>query len=323
MSNVYEVLERYAKVAGTAGRVLRPSSVSIMVSADTLTAYSYGSHFPLSVLMPEGDVVRGWWLVNGDRYSHITSGHQSTLRSALLRTGLPMLTVPFTALDSAGIRRSTVRPVHVTDDTWTTVTRYGTAGDCPSWADSITDLGDGRRSWTVQEHHLGGAVLTATYRVWDGTADHVATASFLSAFDEQEGHGLYFLAQLPEGCHPQTVAEAFTMLRPAEVLKADMLGVHVTRQGDVFAVPASVTTRELPGPSAHAAYVLGVSHVATEVREHLGVTYGRGFLRHRPRESWRQPEHRMQRIGDGRAWHALIRNTVPDGRSWSLGGRVD
>jgi hypothetical protein len=309
-----QVTDRYAEAAPN-GRMLRPKGTSVYVSDDGHTIYSYGYHFPMAQIMPSGDEPRGWWLVNGDRYSKTTNRHQSDLRSALARTGLPMLIVPFSALDRAGIQKSSIQPVVIDPDGWQTVTRRGPASEMPRYVYDFRDLGDGMREWDTRVHHLGGAVFTASYRVWD----HRETASFLSAFDDQEGFGLYFLAQLPDGAAPATVAEAFDALRPAEVREADAAGLPVVRQGDVFAIPVELTTRGLPGPSVPHAYVLGVNHVATEVRELDGATYARGTLRHRP--LWRRPEHRMQKLGGG--WHRLVRNTVPDGRSWSIDGKVD
>ena len=314
MASNSEVSSRYAEAAPD-GRMLRPKANNVLVSDDGTTIYSYGRHFPMARIMPAGDDPRGWWLVNGDSYSVSTSRHQSDLRSALARTGLPVLIVPFTAISRAGIRQAAIVPVQIMPDTYETVWHSEPKPD-GTYAWDVRTLPDGREQWAARVHHLGASVFTAEYG-HDGAA-----ASFLSAFDEQERHALYFLAQLPDGVHPATVAEALTALRLAEVLAADAAGVPVTRQGDVFAIPADVLTRELPA-GARQAYVLGVNHVATEVRERDGVTWARGTLRHRPRDSWRQPEHKRQRMGDGRQWHRLIRNTVPDGRSWSAGGRVD
>jgi hypothetical protein len=323
-----QVTDRFAQAAPD-GAMLRPRSNTVFVSADGHTIYSYGHHFPMATIMPAADgTARGWWLVNGDRHSVTTSGHQSALRTALARTGLPVLIVPFSALESAGIRHDSITPVAIDPDQWETVW-HSEAKPEGTYAYDYRTLPNGQQQWSSYVHHLGASVFTAnygtrTYGMLDaGRGDVLTTATFLSAFDEQEGHGLYFLAELPAGAHPATVAEALTALRPNDVLAADQAGVHVTRQGDVFAVPAEITTRELPGPSRHGAYVLGVNHTATEVRELDGVTYARGTLRHRPRESWRSPEHKMQRMGNGRQWHRLVKNTVPEGRSWSVSGNVD
>src|SRR5271170_6381641 len=120
MTTNSQVTDRYATAAPD-GAMLRPKSNNVYVSRDGRTIYSYGSHFPMAIIMPAGggcscgnsqasvdaghlsvsntshrqlpDNPRGWWLVNGDRYSVTTSRHQSDLRGALAKTGLPMLIV--------------------------------------------------------------------------------------------------------------------------------------------------------------------------------------------------------------------------------------
>lgn len=319
-----QVTARYAKAA-PGGVMLRPKANNVYVSPDGRTIYSYGSHFPMAHIMPAEDgTPRGWWLVNGDKYSVTTSHHQSDLRSCLARTGLPVLIVPFSALREAGIRRDTITPVEILPDSYEIVWH---SEPKPAGTYAYDYRNDGAE-WASRVHHLGASVFTADTR--SGWSDYgtpiMATCSYLSAFDNQERFGLYFLAELPDGVMPQTVAEAFTALRPAMVQEADAAGVKVTRQGDVFAIQTGLTTRELTRAGAvrpDTAYVLGVNHTATDVRVLGDETYARGILRHRPRESWRRPEHRMQRMGDGKTWHRVVKNTVPDGRSWSAGGNVD
>lgn len=324
MTTNSQVIDRYAAAAPD-GAMLRPRSNNVYVSDDGRTIYSYGSHFPMAHIMPDGDSPRGWWLVNGDSYSPTTNGHQSSLRGALAKTHLPMLIVPFSALERAGISQDTIKPVQIMPDEFETVWHSEDKPD-GTYAYDYRDMPDGSRQWASRVHHLGASVFTATYRGdWTGRNYSNHRASFLSAFDDQEGAGgLYFLAQLPDGSNPETVAEAFTALRPMEVRAADVSGLPVTRQGDVFAVPSELGTRDLPGPSRRGEYVLGVNHTATEVRtDGMGNDYGRGHLRHRPQEWGRLPEHRRQRMGDGKTWHRLVKNTVPAGRSWSVGGGVD
>ena len=306
------------------------------------TVYSYGWHFPLARIMPlaSGDP-RGWWLLNGDTYSVSTTRHQNLVRAAVKDTGLPVMIVSFDALRQAGIRQNTITPVEILPDRYTWEPRISSLppGELAlsddrfnrNWQQRLSD-----RKWTYEAHmhHLGEAVFRAEYtqrvpRVlengeWRYPPDIHGTAYFLSAFDENEpGFGLYFLAQLPEGAEPTTVAEARECLKPGGVRVAEAQGHEVLRQGDVFAIPVPWSTRDFPGPSERSAYVLDVNHVVTEVRKRDGLTYGRGYMRHRPQESWRQPEHRRVKLGDGSTWYLLVRNTVPDGRSWSMGGDVD
>jgi len=335
MATIFGIIQRYAEQAGTPNpKFLHDKRANVYVGesggnywrgGDGRTIYSYGSHFPMATIMPEGDNPRGWWLVNGDTYSSSTSQHQSELRAALKRTGLPMLIVPFTALNQAGIRQRTIKPVSIRPDRYTWERR--TREEAPKeWELKYTDgyrnwaeLPDGRWSYEMPVHHLGDSLFFAYYDHRNGAHDG---AFFLSAFDENEpSPGLYFLAQLPDDAHPTTVEEAFEALKPEEVKNAENLPVEVLRQGDVFAIPTYASTRDLPGPSKRSEYVLNVNHQATEVRTMSNSTFARGYLRHRPQG--RGPEHRRVKLGDGKTWYKLVRNTVPEGRSWSVSGNVD
>jgi len=351
MSNIDQIIDRYAEVAGTRdAKFLKNANANVFVgsrwngnTANDTIIYSYGTHFPMAIIMPDGKNNRGWWLVNGDNYSPTTSRHQSAVRGAVQRTGLPVLIVPFSALDRAGINKDSIKAVHIRPDRYTWEPRV--SAEEPSWWPAATDgdhgyyrdyyqnlrrLEDGRYAYEVKIHHLGDSLFTAQYEYkrpeWDDKREEVKyyrrTAYFLSSFDENEpGFGLYFLAELPKWAKPATVEEAFESLKPDEVISAELDGIAVKRQGDVFAIPWGTATKDLPGPSVKQAHVLGVNHSVTEMRQRDGHTYARGTMRHRPRESWRRPEHK--RLSLGRQWHEVVRNTVPDGRSWSIQGNVD
>lgn len=362
-----DIIRRYAREAGKPSpKFLYSASLNVYVNsrygtgrdygAGSDTIYSYGSHFPMAVIMPDrvtGET-RGWWLLNGDRYSPSTTRHQEALRSAIKGTGLPVLIIPFSALNPSGIDRSSITPIEILPDRWTWEPREREEppaewqvmddssfhGSTRAWQQRISD-----RKWLceVSVHHLGESLfkadfsyteyvpsytdLTTMERVYPGYTPRKGSAYFLSAFDTNEpGQGLYFLAQLPEGASPPTVAEAFEALKPAEVHQSEYFAGpgSVLRQGDVFAVRSDRATRELPGPGKRSAYVLGVNHQVTEVRiDGMGNTYGRGVMRHKPQESGRRPEHRSVKLGDGKAWYLLVKNTVPAGRSWSVSGQVD
>lgn len=341
-----DIAIRWAENTGKPGRaLLRSQAGNLFVHPyDDRELVSYGTHFTLARIMPDAEGnPRGWWLVNGDSYSVSTSRHQGTVRAAVARTGLPVLIVPFTVLDRASINRDSIVPVEVTADRYEPETHIVAARtDLPAHMQGNPEYynarprDDGRWEYDTQRHWLGASVFKATYLISEGTYGvdfHTTerTAYFLSAFDEQETRPLYFLAELPQGAHPQTVAEALEALKPPEVLEAEAEGVTVTRQGDVFAIPTAKDTRTLKTSgdyydTKHLDYVLGVNHTATDVIEVYGdqtMTYGRGLLRHSPTGLWRAPEHKRQKMGDGKTWHLLVKNTVPDGRSWSMGGNVD
>lgn len=311
---------------------------------------SYGTHFVLAEIM--GD--REWWLLNADTYSVSTSRHQSETRSALAGTGLPMLLVPFSCLREAEIIRNTIVPVDIRPDrtekithtvrTWAEVpesrkSEHYSPEDMPA---GLVDYyafknADGLYQWTVSRHWLGDSLFKATYntRVRDDDGNYATrTAYFLSSFDYQESQPLYFLAELPQWAEPTSVEQAIECLKPDAVKLAEAGGLTVTRQGDVFAVPTpEVSTSHFRGHErVKGARILGVNHTATESVVMPEGTYARGILRHSPEQSWRAPEHKRQRMGDGKTWHYLVKNTVPAStdlwgrtvsRSWSRGGRVD
>lgn len=328
------------------------------------TIFSYGPHFPLAEIMPGNGTRRGWWLLNGDRWrggggwGSSTSGQQTEVQQLVRDTGLPYLIVPFSALNQAGIRHNSIQIVDQLPEryTWETFTREtapsqyeldsvlaeGAKLNSTWYFRNWEQLENGRWSYETSVHHLGEAVFEADYQYWRREPAHMdlethllvhpaghyvdGTSYFLSAFDENEpGFGLYFLAQLPDGAEPRTVAEAREALKPNLVKGAEQNGLGVLRQGDVFAVAhPALKTAQLPGPSKRGEFVLHVNHQVTEVRrDNSGTTYGRGVMRHKPREWGRRPEHRAVKLGDGKTWYELVKNTVPEGRSWSVGGQVD
>lgn len=332
MTTNYDIIRSYAQNAGRSREYRHAKDANVYASGDTI--YSYGSHFPMAVLLGDRSKGNGWWLVNGDTYSMTTTRHQRIVREELKRTCLPMLIVPFSALESAGIERQSIIPVQVLADTWAERTERRPLKDLPKYMQSglAFFLQDGTLAevpgepglydYTHRVHVLGESLFRAGYYTYETTSEGTRRTAhrryFLSAFDEQDNN-LYFLAELPARAHPATVEEAREALRPPEVSEADAAGIKVVRQGDVFAVPVEVSTRQLSGHTRRGAYVLGTSHTATEVRVHDGKTYARGCLRHKPK--WRRPEHRLQQLG--RDWHLLVKNTVPEGRSWSISGNTD
>lgn len=94
--------------------------------------YSYGSHFTLVQAQRDRKGVVTGFLLNGDRYSNTTSGHQATVRNAIARTGYPSVIVPFEALHSASIDLDTVEIVDVLPDRVTLTTHTFTEVQ-PGW----------------------------------------------------------------------------------------------------------------------------------------------------------------------------------------------
>lgn len=165
-------------------------------------------------------------------------------------------------------------------------------------------------------------------------------AYFLSAFDENESRPSYFFCELPPRVRPTTVAEAFETLKPQSVKLAEELGREVQRQGDIYWIPMPDldlrTLKEQGGrhirrkivvtdegdrwgrPARRMGWadgadpsVLSTNHTATEQVRVGRLTYARGTLRHEP--SGRRPDHARIRLGDGKTWGLVVKNTVPIG----------
>lgn len=354
MATISAIAHRWAQEAGKPAPRLIGSSRSNNVYGDSRQLYSYGSHFPLARIVLDSGGNRSWFLLNGDNYSASTRRHQNETRDAVKGTGLDSMIVPFTALREAGIKLDSITPVEILPDreVYTTqivaaledVPEYhkplvGSESHHRGWYDA-SQREDGQWQYETSRHWLGSAVFTASFR-YSGYADPAdrdswreveGSAYFLSAFDENEPNPLYFLAQLPEGAAPQSYAQALDLLKPMVVADAEASGAEVLRQGDVFAIPTDLTTRQLTAAGGVRTepnrlgnrHVLGVSHKATEVMTTpAGATYARGIMRHSPLESWRSPEHRAVKLGDRKTWYLLALNTVPAGRSWSMAGNVD
>jgi len=196
---------------------------------------------------------------------------------------------------------------------------------------------DGIWRWTETRHWLGDCIFRARLtetRTRKATREEIGSlrrrrsdprgrvayrvtrwATFISSFDYQEPRALYFLAELPYGAKPRTVDEAIGLLRPPEVIAAQARGLNVLRQGDVFAIPTKLDRAQLrrlaKGDFAKRLKVLDTDHSVTEgVICKGGATFGRGIMRHDV-DGWRTPDHVRLKLGDGKTWHLLIRNTVP------------
>lgn len=337
MSTHADIVERYVAEAGKqAPNLPRSTRGNVFVHpADTRELVSYGTHFTLARIMLDDQGNRSWWLLNGDTYSVSTTRHQGLVRDACHRSGLPVMIVPFTVLGAAGIAPDSIEPVEITSDRfdWTTHHADDLAEVPRTWRSSARQTADGCWTWDTARHRLGESLFRAAYThgVDRETGRRLTgSAYFLSAFDHQESRPHYFLCELPAKAVPSSVAEAFEALKPAPVIEAEA-ACTVTRQGDVFAVPVELTTRQVHkrGKSQRRGVLLDLSHEASEVvQADDGTTYARGCLHHAPVGWDRVPEHRRQRMGDGRQWHVIVKNTVPvdhrgDSRAWSRAGNVD
>ncbi len=165
----------------------------------------------------------------------------------------------------------------------------------------------------LEHHRLGDSLFSAVA--------HGARRLYVSSFDYQERWPLYFLAELPWHTrgHVKTVHDAILSLAPRLVHAAIAQERNVLRQGDMFAVPTSLTTRDVRlrsgRPLRRMEGVFGTDHLATEQYVcKAGVTYARGFLHHRP--FGRRPDHASCFLG--KDWHLIVPNAVPRRRAGAM-----
>jgi hypothetical protein len=195
---------------------------------------------------------------------------------------------------------------------------------------SRVEVENGRFRVERWQHFLGACVFTAR------VTGRERRVKFISAFDENERRPLYFLAELPR-CSARTYEEALDALAPRIVHAALAQSRDVTRQGDIFAIPTELDKRALrkrgarfvsrsnptftggPGGLLSDARLLGTDHIATEVAKVGRAVYARGCLYHDP--GFRTQDHARRRMGDGRTWHLIVRNTVPRSRRVTAGAR--
>lgn len=336
------------------GNPLRGFSVYIDVSGDVI--YSYGTHFPMAY----ADDKKKLFIVNGDRYSSSTSAHQNALRSAISgNTEYASVTIPFSVLRAANIESlwAKVLPdINVLDEGQEIDIAHcdtcGTDIDLNEWWEHGTLKGF-RKEVRKNEHKKWRRHLLAPSLIRSGDR------YFLSGFDEtaRAWNGGYFFTELPHKC--KTIDEAFAMLRPEAVKRADAKNIEVKRQGDIFAIPTDVTTRKLHKKATklpkhvmkvlldwnnepfaeeeteefaeptqikyikngYRPRLLDTNHYATEAVS--VVEHGKEVIYARGtlyhKPSWREADHRN--ITLGKVWHKIYRNTAVN--SWSVSGRVD
>lgn len=349
MASNSEVCNRWAKsLLDSSVRIPSTTHNRVKVyEADAI--YSYGSHFQMAKLIRNKDRSPKFVLINGDTFSVSTTRHQGHVRDALRQYAgeIPTLIIPFTALDRAGIIRESIeildtkgegRDVTIreskslprdvklkTDGIYHdfdnghyhyTMPEGGVLTN--SWNHEVRLGDDGIYRWRSVRHWLGDSLISAKLE-WSHDRSQ-RRVKFLSSFDRQETNRLYFLCQLPRTA-AVTFDDAIEALKPDPVVLAEGMGRTVTRQGDMFAVPiAKLTKRDLTksgakfSVSAKSVPLIGTSHTATLIATMPdGTQYARGTMYHKPSlVTWgREPEHRSQKMGDGKTWHLIVKNTVP------------
>jgi hypothetical protein len=305
--------------------------------------YSYGHHFPLAI---RNDTDKTF-LVNGDRWGHVTAGHQSEVRGAIHNRNdfkdYKVLTVPCSIFQR-------VYSIHYWKNLHIKLIDVGVDKEicecltCGKSFDNYSDmyehrkLNDSRMTTPAHKTHYFHQLAPSCFSadVSNGTNPKY----FLSGFDataNTRNHDGYFLCELR--AKPKNIAHAFELLKPDAVKNAEKRGLKVSRQGDIFAIPTNLDTRKLKkigeyihgGNAARMVWgarynvieyprLFDTSHCATEVITTPKAVYARGIIRHRPTTFGRsRPEH--MNVAIGKSWHRMVRNTAL--ASYTTEGRVD
>jgi hypothetical protein len=268
--------------------------------------FSYGRHFPLVVQIPGG------FLVNGSRYSVSTARHQNLALRALAESRQRYAVVPFNAIERAmaALKQKAAYPF--------------LSG--LKEAVSITIPSSGERWRSVEYKKPDGTVAHRSVHTLGDSVIRVRDHDFVSAVDETGvGRGIYFFTQLPRRKTPSTLQEALDMLKPPLVRNAEKEGLEVRRQGEWFAVPVRIGTRQLMRDVRRGVAVLGLNHVLGREGHHQlthaviykygpekGQVFAHGSMRHT------RGEHRLLTLP---AWSRIVHSV--QGRSYSLSGNFD
>jgi hypothetical protein len=138
-------------------------------------------------------------------------------------------------------------------------------------------------------------------------------AYFLSGYDLNEPGLSYFFCELPPGCNPSTIGEAYEALQPQSVKIALGKGLNVQRQGDLFFIPMDVnfSPKSVSISNTYLNTIFNTNHCVRTIGYQDHLTYVQGTVEHRP--AGRRKDHEPLRLGR-RRWWLVVRNTVPVNR---------
>lgn len=291
---------------------------------------SYG-RFALAVRKPDGQII-----ANGDNAPTVTSRKQQReFRSALGDTKSCLL--PFSALQSAGIKPEDVKIVATTPDRVIEVWKKCRCTKKWHQKDHVYDPSDfqfhedGSHSVKTSQHFLGETLFTRTDR-----PGRYYVSGLDRNDDPRKRH--FYLAQLPDGARPKTVDEALETLKPEGLPDTGWF-----RQGEWFFLPTPGLKPVIEGENVlireskiswdrTQAGVPIMSDDANEARDRASlVNWGRA-RRHRATRMYingavyvsgmvRDEEHNPLKLGNGKTWYRVVRNRATG--SWGAGGQVD
>lgn len=276
--------------------------------------YSHDYHFPLAVRLPDG------FLVNGSHVSVSTTRHQNITFRVLDDARARYAVVPFDAVGAALYGSPDRSPWPATRER----PRRDAVGELRA-STAIAVPSNGERWREVPYRKPDGTEATRVVHTLGDSVIRIRDHSYISAVDETGvGRGLYFLTELQTRRAPRSLGDALAMLKPDPVREAERAGLEVRRQGEWFAIPENVQTRELMRDVNRGLatfrnhHVLGTDghHRLTEavIYEYgpkKGEVYARGTMRHT------RGEHRMLSLPE--VWYRIVHST--QGQSYSLGGR--
>lgn len=261
--------------------------------------YSYGDHFLLAHFLGDQRGER-LFLKNGDRASQTTSRQQAEVQEQCFGP-----TVSFSAFAVTGFDLGKLTSENVLDfaeDTRVYLMRERETGTFYRLGKWNADTGEYERGEVFIPPRQGAFFPDRSQPERNGFASgvwhivaacliHVAGRYLLSAVDE----GSYFVSELSSPA--RSVREAFELLKPREVRKANAKDATVKRQGEWFFVPTGISTdRGLAGvlnltslskakieslrrPKDSEGRSIGNCH-RCYVIEHAGELWARGTVRH-------------------------------------------
>ncbi|MFZ3376224.1 MAG: hypothetical protein WA183_11785 [Chthoniobacterales bacterium] len=299
--------------------------VGARIYCESNTLYSYGPHFALVHYLGERDS-KSFFLKNGDRASQTTSRQQAEVQELCAGP-----TVSFSAFAAAGIDLSPLRAENVLDfaeDTRVYITREKETGTFYRLGKWNSELGEYERGEVFAPPTQGAffpdrsqpeknGFVSGVWHVVAACLIHLDGRYLLSAIDE----GSYFVSEL--SLPAKSIREAFALLKPREVRKAEAKGATVLRQGEWFFIATEIKTDRdlarmlnlprlgqvkidsLPRPKDSTGDALGNCHRCFVV-EHGGELWARGTVRHQHEE--RRYVSGTQTLSDGRVFPAAIRD---------------
>lgn len=264
--------------------------------------YSYGYHFPMAVVLPNGK-----FLVNGDRYSNTTSTkHQSPLFRAIPE--YQRIEVPFSALAAMGNVSYGETPKMAKD-----INIIDREAERWEWTGKVKTNGD-----KVFEHTLGGALF-------EYLGNYYLTGMDPSGRDTR---GRFFLTQLDneaiqEHGVPENIDAAYKLMMPPLIRQLDGDAI-IYRQGEWFFVeylcgPPEETQK--PYYLEHRDPDRENSHYATEGFRRGHDQYVKGIVKHVRREHKQLKLFQTGEKHKDRGWFRVFESV--QGPSWGAAGGVD